>query len=155
MALVLSDGRLTTDSAQIVTFASGSFYVAVTLFNISSSATVVVNVTLQRQGGTARQIARGKLKPYEALYIRGLGLDQNDTLSAYADANSAIDYTVHWDRDDSDFLIFSRDGEGAPKAAATEETETASATVPDAGQDEMIALLKDVREALWRIAPAS
>jgi hypothetical protein len=152
VALVLSDGRLTTSSAQLVVIASGSQYVAVTFFNTSLNTTVTVNLTLQRQGGTARQIARAELGPYEALYVRGLGLDQNDTLAGYATPAATVDYTVHWDRDDSDFLIFARDKTGAPKTGTSEEEE-ASEVVPDAGQVEMISLLEEVRDALWRLAP--
>lgn len=149
---MLADGQLTGSSATLVT-ATGSQYVSLSFFNTSVSATVAVTVTLQREGGTARTFLRVELGPYEGLYVRGLPLDPTDTLAGYADATSLIDYIVGWDRDDSDFLVFTIDKTGATKTATEVTVNSEAEEKPDAGQVEMIELLKEMRAAIWRLAP--
>ena len=153
MALVLSDGQLSTTSATLVT-ATGSQYIALTLFNTSESATVTVRLTLARSGGTARNFAIGELGPLEAMYVRGIGLDPSDTLAGYADIASTIDYLAFWDRDDSDFLIFTRAADGSPKSSSTSSSSSESEenAAPDQGQVEMIKRLDTVIDLLTKIA---
>ena len=152
MALVLSDGQLTTSSATLVT-ATGSQYIALTFFNTSESATATVRLTLARRGGTARNFAIGELGPLEAMYVRGIGLDPSDTLAGYADLNSLVDYLAFWDRDDSDFLIFTRAADGSPKSSTTSSTsESEEDAGPDQGQVENLKVLNEIRDLLMKIA---
>lgn len=151
MALVLSDGQLTASSATLVSIATGSQYLNLTFFNTSASATATVTLTLARAGGTARNFARAELGPYEGLYVRGLGLDSADTLAGYASLTSIVDYLVQQGIADSDFLIFTRDATGAPKAAEADEAESEEEG-PDQGQveiikrlDAMVDLLQEIR----------
>lgn len=153
MALNLSDGQLTTSSAQLVTLATASQYVAGSFFNTSATAEVTVTLTLTRLAtGTARQIARAKLAPLESFYFRGLALDVADTLAGYATLTTTIDYLIALDTNDTDFFMFCRAADGSPKPSTTLTLEVPEKEEPDVGQVEMIELLKDMRDLLRRIA---
>ena len=154
MALNLSDGQLTTSSATLVTLDNASHYIVAKFLNNSQTTDVDVYLTLTRTAsGTARTIARATLEPYEAMYISGLALDQADTLAGYATLGSAIDYLISRDdRDEANFTIFCRTADGAPKTSTTLSVEIPEKTGPDAGEQEIIDLLRELRDAAFRIA---
>lgn len=153
MALVLNDGQLTTSAASLVTLATASQYLGLTFFNRSSNVTQTVIVQLTRTAaGTARTIMRAVLLPYEALYVRGIGVDREDTLAAYSTQANIVDYTVFIDREESDFSVWTTGADGTRKASTTVSVEVPESRGPDEGQKEMIDLLREAVGLLRKIA---
>lgn len=147
--LTLADGQLGASSATILGVDGSQRVVAVTLHN-TAAAEQTVALTVTRSGSTARTIVRVKLKQYETLYVRGLGLDPSDILSGSASAASAVDYLVS--ASDEPFSIYSRDAEGATKGTASIEVETTEKFGLSRDGIVLAGLLEDIHAVLLKIA---
>lgn len=94
MPQTLADGQLAASAATILSGATvGAQRVTVILTNTGGSAETVV-LSLSRDGGTARQLARAVLSQYERLIVTGLCVDPADVLKGQTSNATAVDYTI-------------------------------------------------------------
>lgn len=149
MALVLADGQLAATVGTILAPSRDERFVAVMLANTAEQSQQVTMLLL-RAGSTARRLVRGKLLKDESCQITGIPIDPSDTLQAYADGGSAVDYTVTMSV--GQFSVTFRDGSGAPKTSQAIEV-----TLPESGDltadgVKVSGLLEEVRDVLLKIA---
>lgn len=110
----LADGQLDDASATILAGSSissvSSRRVAVILNNVTSS-TMDVYVLFQRAGGTARRLTKFQCQGNKGYVVRGIAMETDDTLLAYADNADSVDYLVTADGRDVPFSVSRLDGD--------------------------------------------
>jgi hypothetical protein len=89
MSRLIADGQLAASSATLLGADRYERLVNVWLFNTSDSLTSEVWLTLNGRG-----IAYAELKPYESLYLGGLGMDKTSVLAGYATHAEVVNYLV-------------------------------------------------------------
>lgn len=116
--LTLADGQVAASATSIYAgSASPAKKVTVTFTNVGGQSETLV-VTFTRAGGTARRVLRHVLAANEAVVLRGLPMQADDTLLAATSNATSVDYLVT-DGSDSPFEIVGFDGNGALKQVNT------------------------------------
>jgi hypothetical protein len=96
-----ADGQLAAAAAALFTAgqdlnypSDGSVSVSLSLCNTSGASAETVTITFQRQGGTARRIARVVLAANETATIQGIPMAMGDILLGVATDATTVDYLV-------------------------------------------------------------
>lgn len=115
-SLNLADGQLGASAAQILAGATvGSVRIDAVLHNTGSNEETVV-LTFQRNGGTARRIARAVLDENEALVLSALPVESGDVLLGVTSNASVVDYLISVAADGPRTITI-YDENGLPKSA--------------------------------------
>jgi hypothetical protein len=89
----LANGQVAAAATAILT-ATTTDIVNVTLGNTSGASTETVQLTVLRNGGTARRLARVVLAPNEHAIISGIPVESGDIIKASATDATTVDYDV-------------------------------------------------------------
>lgn len=112
----VADGQVAAAAAAIFTGTATQYGQAnISLLNTSGSTTETILVTISRQGGTARRVARAVLSPNEQLYIAGLPVANGDVVKASTTDATTVDYIVALTETDVPFEVWTADTNGATK----------------------------------------
>ncbi len=112
----LADGQVAiTTPAALVEGVAGPLNIT---FTNTNAVTQTLVLTVQRNGGTARRIARAVLAENQQFIIAGLPLNAADTLLAVTTTAEAVDYFVSAAPDSAPLAIYSLDANGALRSGS-------------------------------------
>lgn len=119
--LVTADGRVAATATQITTGAACKAKRLNVLFCNVGTAEEVLIVTTTRGGGAnltgvARRVHRAVLQPNEALHLRGLPLNYDDSLLAATTNAESVDYVVSVASEETELDFITYDDSGNVKS---------------------------------------
>lgn len=129
--ITLADGQVGATATALSTNPLSGL-VNVTFCNVGGLSETVV-VTLLRNGGTARRVARAVLAANEALVVAGLQVHGVDTLKASTTNATSVDYVVSSAPDSSRLQIYTLDANGAVKQVNSGQILAGAVTVTSSG----------------------
>jgi hypothetical protein len=129
--ITLADGQVGATATALSTNPLSGL-VNVTFCNVGGLSETVV-VTLLRNGGTARRVARAVLAANEALVVAGLQVHGVDTLKASTTNATSVDYVVSSAPDSSRLQIYTLDANGAVKQVNSGQILAGAVTITSSG----------------------
>lgn len=93
MSLTIANGQLATSATALAT-ATGSDLWSLRLTNTSGSLTETVLITVLRQGGTARRVARIVLAPNEQAVVTNIPVESGDIVKGATTDATTVDYDL-------------------------------------------------------------
>lgn len=147
----LADGQVAATAGTLIAGSSVPTNFVNVVFANTGVREQTVEVTFQRSGGTARRIARAKLKEDEQLIILNQPMNTDDTLLAVADFALLVDYLVTGSGGGG-YEIYVMGADGTPKRGTNITLETTEKRGLTDGEVVISGYLEQIRDTLLKIA---